>query len=176
MRRAITMAFPALIMLLLLHPPEAMAGNSWRAWDPGLAEAGNMGRPVLVDVYTDWCGWCKRMDRDVYARRDVQDYLARKFITVKLNAESNDVVRHEGRTLTSRSLAARYGVNSYPTTIFLSPRGTHLGNVPGYIPPDRFLLLLRYIGDGHMERGQSFEEFARGGTSETRGGTRAGRR
>lgn len=176
MRRAITMAFSALILLPLLHTPAATAGSAWRAWDPGLAEAGSTSRPVLVDVYTDWCGWCKRMDRDVYARRDVQDYLARRFVTVKLNAESNEVARYEGRTYTSRALAARFGVNGYPTTIFLSPRGTYLGNVPGYTPPDRFLLLLRYIGDGHMDRGQSFEDFARGAATDTRGGARAGRR
>ncbi len=174
MRHAMMMASSAAIMLLVLAPPAVRAGNAWRGWDSGLAEAGSTGRPVLVDVYTDWCGWCKRMDRDVYARRDVQDYLSRRFVTVKLNAESNEMARYEGQSYTSRALAARFGVNGYPTTIFLSSRGAFLGNVPGYAPPDRFLLLLRYIGDGHMEKGESFEAFAKSaGTPETR---RSGKR
>ena len=55
---------------------------------PGLQEARKRNLPVLVDVYTDWCGWCKRMDRDVYAQPEVRDYLSRKFVTVKLDAEA----------------------------------------------------------------------------------------
>ncbi len=175
MRRALFMACGAMFLLPLLSPAVARAGPAavpWQSWDPGLQQAGTTGRTVLVDVYTDWCGWCKRMDRDVYARRDVQDYLGRKFVAVRLNAESNEIARYEGRTYTSRTLAARFGVNGYPTTIFLSPTGDFLGNVPGYTPPDRFLLLLRYIGDGHMGRGESFEDFARGAAA----GGRASRR
>lgn len=160
MKRIVLAALGALVLVLAPFP-SARAAGSWRGWDAGLAEAGKAGRPVLVDVYTDWCGWCKRMDRDVYARADVQQFLSRRFVTVKLNAESSEAVRYQGKGYTARTLAARFGVTGYPTTIFLSGKGAHLGNVPGYIPPDKFLLLLRFIGDGHAEKGESFDEFAR---------------
>ena len=145
----------------LLRPAAAAAGPAGLSWDAGLSEARATGRPVLVDVYTDWCGWCKRMDRDVYSRPEVQGYLSRKFVAVRLNAESGAAARYEGRAWTSRTLAARFGVSSYPTTMFLGANGAHLGSVPGYLPAERFLVLLRYIGDGHMERGVSFEAFER---------------
>ena len=161
MRRALFPALCALAVTLSLHPASAIAGPAWRSWDAGLREAGTSRRPVLVDVYTDWCGWCKRMDRDVYARADVQDYLARKFVTVKLDAESNDAARYEGRAYTSHALAARFGVTGYPTTMFLSAKGAHLGSIPGYSPPEDFLLLLRFIGDGHAGRGEKLEDFLR---------------
>jgi thioredoxin-related protein len=161
MRRAYFPLFCALAVTLFFHPASALAGPAWRSWDAGLREAGTSGRPVLVDVYTDWCGWCKRMDRDVYARADVQDYLARKFVTVKLDAESKAVARYEGRAYTSRTLAARFGVTGYPTTLFLSAKGAQLGNVPGYSPPEDFLLLLRFVGDGHAARGERLEDFLR---------------
>ncbi len=163
MRRALFPALCALAVTLSFHPAIALAGPAWRSWDTGLREAGSSGRPVLVDVYTDWCGWCKRMDRDVYARADVQDYLARKFVTVKLNAESGDAAHYQGRTYTSRTLAARFGVTGYPTTLFLGAKGAHLGNVPGYSAPQDFLLLLRFIGDGHADRGERLEDFMRAG-------------
>jgi thioredoxin-related protein len=161
-----------LSLLLLLLPATAGAAPSWRAWDAGLQEAARLQRPVLVDVYTDWCGWCKRMDRDVYARTDVQAYLARRFAIVKLNAESAARVHYEGREMTSRSLAARLGVNGYPNTVFLSAKGARILSVPGYMPAEQFLLLLRYVADGHAERGESFEAFVQ--TSGTRGAGRAG--
>jgi thioredoxin-related protein len=160
MRRISATALGTLLLLVCLLP-SARAATAWRGWDAGLAEAGRTNRPVLVDVYTDWCGWCKRMDKDVYARADVQAYLARRFVVVKLNAEGSEAVSFQGKAYTSRTLAARFGVTGYPTTIFLSGKGAHLGNVPGYIPAEKFLLLLRFIGDGHAEKGESFDDFAR---------------
>jgi thioredoxin-related protein len=152
----------ACLALSVLPAPAAHAaapGLTWRAWDRGLEEARSTKRHVLVDVYTDWCGWCRRMEADVYSRPEVREYLARKFVLVKLDAEAADAASYEGRPFTSRSLAARFSVNGYPTTIFLKPEGDHLINVPGYVPADRFLLVLRYIGDGHLDRGETFQDF-----------------
>jgi thioredoxin-related protein len=161
MKRALLPTLGALVLTLLAHPAVFAAGPAWRSWDSGLHEAATTGRPVLVDVYTGWCGWCKRMDRDVYARSDVQAYLARKFVTVKLDAESGEDARYQGQAYTSRTLAARLGVTGYPTTMFLSAKGTHLRSVPGYSPPQDFLLLLRFVGDGHAERGETYDDFLR---------------
>jgi thioredoxin-related protein len=163
MRRTLFSTLCALAVgsFFYVSPANALGGPAWRSWDAGLREAGTSGRPVLVDVTTDWCGWCKRMDRDVYARADVRDYLARKFVTVKLDAESGDAARYEGRAHTSRTLAARFGVTGYPTTVFLSAKGALLGSVPGYLSPEDFLLLLRFIGDGHAARGESLGDFQR---------------
>ncbi len=152
-----------LMLVAVSARPAAAADAGWRSWDAGLREARAAGRPVVVDVYTDWCGWCKRMDRDVYARRDVQEYLASKFVVVRLNAESRAAASYEGRSWSSQALAERLGVTGYPTTVFLASTGAQLGAVPGYLPPERFLSLLRYIGEGAMARGVSFEDFERQG-------------
>ena len=156
---------PLLAMFLIAAArPVAAAPNpgvAWRGWDRGLEEAKTSGRPMLVDVYTEWCGWCRRMDADVYSRPEIRDYLRDRFVMVKLDAEASDPARYEGRSFTSRTLAARFGVSGYPTTIFLRPAGDHLVNVPGYVDADRFLLVLRYIGEGHMDRGVSFQEFTK---------------
>ena len=140
-------------------PAPAHAALTWRDWDAGLEEARRLNRPVLVDVYTQWCGWCKRMDREVYARPTVRDYLANKFVTIKIDAEATKPARYEGRDHTSRSLAAHFRVTGYPTTLFLRPDGKHLVNVPGYVEADKFMLVLRYVGDGYLDRGVTWEEF-----------------
>jgi thioredoxin-related protein len=156
------------LLLILLPPwpqavPTAEAGGAaplgWLSWNQGMSEASATKRPILVDVYTDWCGWCKRMDRDVYARDDVRGYLSQHFVLVRLNAESTDEARYAGRTITSRALAQQLRVSGYPTTIFLKPNGDHIANVPGYVPADRFKVMLQYIGEDHIGRGESWEEF-----------------
>jgi thioredoxin-related protein len=158
----------SIIAALLLVPaagagPAAGGGSAvaWRGWNEGLAAALGGSKPVIVDVYTDWCGWCKRMDRDVYARSDVSEYLNQHFVMVRLNAESAERVNYGGRSLTARALSGSFEVTGYPTTIFLKPDGTHLVNVPGYIPADKFLKLVRFIGDGHMDKGESWEAYSR---------------
>jgi len=154
----------ALMCIALTSSFEAVAADEfkWLDWNTGIAEAKKTGRPVLVDVYTDWCGWCKRMDRDVYRRSDVRKYLGEQFITIKLDAEASDETPYQGKSLTARSLAARkFRVTGYPTTVFLKSGGDHLVNVPGYIPAERFLVLLAYIGEGHYEAGVPFEQFAK---------------
>ena len=50
-------------------------------------------------------------------------------------------------------------MDGYPTTVFLAASGERLVNVPGYIEPDRFLLMLRFIGDGHMARHETWDDF-----------------
>jgi len=151
----------ALVITLGTAAPTHASTPVWRDWNTGLKEAASAGRPVLVDVYTDWCTWCKRMDQDVYTRPEVREYLSQHFVMVKLNAEYSTPARYDGKQYTSRTLAERFRVNGYPTTIFLRADGNHIANVPGYVPADRFLLLLRYIGDGHMDRGVSYDDFVK---------------
>lgn len=142
-------------------PPRAAeaVAPDWRNWNDGLRQAGATKKPVIVDVYTDWCGWCRRMDHDVYARAEIANYLRKNYVTVRLNAESNDAARYENRDWTSRDLSQRFRVSGYPTTIFLRANGEHMANVPGYVPADRFLLLLRYVAEGYADRNVPFAEF-----------------
>ncbi len=160
MTPARALPFPVIALVAAVAAPALGADQvGWLRWNQGISEAAITARPILVDVYTDWCTWCRRMDRDVYAREDVRDYLSRHFITVRLNAESLDEVRYADRIWTARGLAQRFRLSVYPSTLFLRPGGEHLVTVPGYVPADRFLLMLRYIGEDHIGRGVSWSDF-----------------
>ena len=162
--RFLLIAFSTAVLALGLNTQSQAAGAVWKDWNGGLREAAASSKPVLVDVYTDWCGWCKRMDKDVYSQPEVKQYLSEHFVQVKLNAEYTTAARYEGKNYTSRTLAERFRVSGFPTTIFLRSDGSHMANVPGYVPAERFLLLLHYIGDGHMDRGVSYEDFVKQST------------
>lgn len=155
-----TFAAAVLVMCVFALPAHA-AGVTWYRWNEGLAAAARSKRPVIVDVYTDWCGWCKRMDRETYARAEVGAYLNAHFVMVRLNAESTERASYQGRAFDGKSLAGAFDVTGYPTTIFLRPNGDHMVNVPGYIPAEKFMKLARFIGDGDMDRGVSWETYSK---------------
>jgi thioredoxin-related protein len=133
-------------------------GLHWREIGPGLDEAKSSGKTVMIDVYTDWCGWCKRMDRDTYAKPEVIAYLEKSFVPVRLNAEANATVFYQGADRSYRDLARGFRINSYPTTLFLGADGKHLASAPGYMKAADFLIVLRYFGDGHFKK-QTFQEY-----------------
>src|SRR5213082_1962156 len=94
----------------------------WLELDDALGRARDRKKLVLVDVYTDWCVWCKRMERDTYTDGEVRDYLAGNFFTARLNAEDSQRRMHyQGEEISYREFANDLQVNTYPTTLFLTP-------------------------------------------------------
>jgi len=104
--------------------------------DSALALAKNRETLVLVWFYTDWCNWCRRLDTDTFKAVEVQRELA-ELVAVKQNAEK------EGA-----ALAARFGVDSYPTLVFLDSDGHEVDRILGYLPPDKFLHRVKKIRTG----------------------------
>jgi thiol:disulfide interchange protein len=98
-----------------------------------LTRAGNENRLVMVDFYTDWCQWCKRLDQKTFADANVQEAL-QQVVTVRLNAEKD-----------GREAAARFNVEGFPTVIFLNAKGAEVGRIPGYMDPGPFLEELQDI-------------------------------
>src|SRR5215213_5456884 len=80
-------------------------------------------KPILIDLYTDWCGWCKVMDKQTYSNKQVAAYIMDKFYPVKLNAEQKQAITFGGRTYQFNSnyrtheiaLYFTQGQLSYPT-------------------------------------------------------------
>jgi len=93
--------------------------------ETALAKAKKSQKPVMVDFYTEWCGWCKKLDSDTYSDNKV-DGLAKKFICVKVDGDKN------------REAASKYQIEGYPTIIFLSYEGKIDERVVGYRDANSF--------------------------------------
>lgn len=123
-------------------------------------------KPILVDVYTRWCGWCKVMDQKTYSDQDVVFLINDNFFAVRFDAEGGDTIRYQGRTFTrpagkrthSLAYALLDGKLSYPTTVILSPKGEILSPIAGYLEPGLMKQVLTYFGKGAYKR-QSWEAF-----------------
>jgi thiol:disulfide interchange protein len=113
---------------------------SWeRSLRSALKTASNENKAIVVDVYADWCGWCKRMDKTVYSDPRVAA-LGSEVVFLKLNAED----RGEGQ-----QFARQNGVHGFPTTIILDRRGSVLNKTTGYIgSPDQFIRLVERSKSG----------------------------
>jgi uncharacterized protein YyaL (SSP411 family) len=123
--------------------------------------------PVIVDVYTDWCGWCKVMDSKTYSRANVADYLNEKFYAIKFNAESRDPIIWRGKTyrydaqkrIHSLALALITGEKGYPNTVFIANKEAEPVSVAGYMNPNEFQVFVTYFGDKQNEK-TDFEHYA----------------
>nr|WP_243664697.1 thioredoxin fold domain-containing protein [Rhodothermus marinus] len=100
------------------------------------------------------------MQKEVYPDSAVVAYLKAHFEYARLNGEDNTRrLTFRGYDLTEAELAQALGLTGYPTTVFLEPDGTYITRVPGFVPTETFLQILRFIGS-EAYRTQSFEEFA----------------
>lgn len=137
----------------------------WRSFEESLVENGvrmQMGMPakkVFVDVYTDWCGWCKRLDATTFAHPEIVRYMDSAFITVKLNAERTDTVVINNNIFVNQAAAQGkrgshdlaiqllQGKMSYPSCTFLDEGGKQITVVPGYMDAAQFEVLLHFVGE-----------------------------
>jgi thioredoxin-related protein len=154
------LALAVLILSLAAQPVAAQTPSAlqWLPFDEAVERAKAENKKLLVDVYTDWCGWCKKMDKEVYANVTVGSILTRHFVLAKLNAEGPKEITYKGTKLTQRRFAAAVGVTGYPSTIFLEPDAKPITLLPGFVPAPRFVTILRYIGENHYKT-VSFEEY-----------------
>lgn len=115
-------------------------------------------KKIFIDVYTDWCGWCKVMDKNTFSHPVIAKYMNKHFYAVKLNAEMKDTVVFNGTTFvnpnpkqmrSTHQLAASLLNNklSYPTTVYLDENFSLLSQVPGYLKPEQMEPILKYFGD-----------------------------
>ncbi|MCM1169599.1 MAG: thioredoxin family protein [Bacteroides sp.] len=149
----------------------------WRSFEESLVENGvrsQMRMPlkkVFIDVYTDWCGWCKRLDATTFSHPEIVRYMDSAFITVKLNAERTDTVYINGNAFVNQSAASGkrgshdlaiqllQGKMSYPSCTFLDEKGQQITVVPGYMDAKQFEVLLHFVAE-EAYKTTSWEDFS----------------
>lgn len=141
----------------------------WLTWDQAVQRMEKEPRKIMVDVYTDWCGWCKRMDATTMTDPGVIKVINTQYYAVKMDGEYKNDIVFKGRTYKFINNGRRgyhelpaelmNGQMSYPTLVFLDEEYGIIQPLPGYQEPRQLEPILAYFG-GNFHKNTPWEKFS----------------
>ena len=139
----------------------------WYTIEEASALAKTNPRPIFVDAYTDWCGWCKKLDKDTFSNPVIAEILNNKYYAVKFDAEGKEPVTFQGRKFVNDgslgkthqlAYALLQGKLGYPTVVFLTASSELITPVSGYKTSAQIEPMLSYFAGTSWQK-QSYDDF-----------------
>lgn len=150
-----------IITLFALLGMNAMAQEKiqWMSFEEAVERCTNKPNLIFIDVYTDWCGWCKRMDQSTFSNPVIAKYMNEHFYAVKFDAERQDTLtfqdhefvgtlRPDGRKGSHQLAQAMLnGKMSFPSYVIMNEEMKIIQVINGYIEAQQFDPIIHYFGD-----------------------------
>ena len=125
----------------------------WYTFEEALTAQKKNDKKIFIDMYTDWCKWCKVMDQKTFTDKEVIQYINENFYAVKFNAEQKEEITFKGKKYDFIK-SGRRGIHglayelmersaSYPSFVLLDENLNHLGKIKGFKTPTQFLSILK---------------------------------
>ena len=140
-----------LAVVVLSFSSAFAAPLKWYSFQEGLEKAQQENKLILIDFYTDWCGWCKKMDSDTYTDAGIISLVESGFVPVKVNPEKDEMVTINGQTISVAELSQGSGVTGFPATVFYTPDMRIIDLISGYQDVDGFTGVLNFMKSGKYE-------------------------
>lgn len=144
-----------------LRPQAAEAAINWLSWEEAMALSQKEKKKILFSVYTDWCGWCKRMDSATFEEPNIAAYLNQHFYAVKFDAEQRQELEYKGKSYkyiktgkrNYHELAAELlrGQMSFPSVVFLDENQEVIQSIVGYKTPQQFEKIATYFAEDYYK-------------------------
>tara|TARA_B100000029_G_scaffold246422_1_gene243376 strand:+ start:167 stop:718 length:552 start_codon:yes stop_codon:yes gene_type:complete len=146
---------------------------NWVTLDQALELQKKNPKNIIMDVYTNWCGPCKLLDRNTFKNKDVSSFINKYYYAVKFNAEGDSEVNYDGRVFTNpnfqpektqrrngtHQLTRYLNVSAYPTIIFMDKNSDLITYVRGYKTPQQLELWLKLFKDEGYKSIKTQDEF-----------------
>ena len=154
---------------LFICSSAATAQIEWLSWEEAIERNKTEPRKLLVDVYTEWCGWCKKMDKTVFTDPVIEKYVSENFYAVKFDAEQKGTLKYDGHTFKFNTGIGRRGSHelayalldgrmSYPSIVYLDEARDRISISPGFKPAAKFIDELKFI-EGGFYRTKTYPEY-----------------
>jgi len=129
----------------------------WLSWEEVQEKSKFEKRKIFVDIYTDWCGWCKKMDQSTFSDEAVVEYINKHYYAVKFNAEyRNDITwngkvyqytRYGNRGYHQLATSLLHNKLSFPSLAFLDENHNLIQAIPGFQDQRYFLMISTYFAE-----------------------------
>ncbi|MFK8006635.1 MAG: thioredoxin family protein [Saprospiraceae bacterium] len=135
---------------------------NWMTWSEVEDALKKEKKKVFVDVYTDWCGYCKKMDKTTFKDKEIIKYINENFYAVKFDAENKETITLDGNKYKYvksgkrgyNQLAADLlkGRLSYPTIVFLNDDLSLIQPIPGYLDANKMEVIVTYFAENNHKK------------------------
>ena len=168
--KKITMAF---LLTLITSVYVSAQEIKWLTLDEAIALQKEAPKKIMMDIYTNWCGPCKMLDKNTFQNKEVAAYVNENYYAVKLNGEGNDVVTYKDKSYgnpnydpskansrnSAHELARYFQINAYPTVLFFDETAEVITPLRGYQTPPQLELYLKMFKNDEHKNIKTQEEF-----------------
>lgn len=154
---SVVMVLVAYVAMGFKRPDAPLSEINWLTFEEMQAAQTKAPKLVFIDIYTEWCGWCKKMDKETFTNQQIVEYLNENFYAVKFDAETRGKIKFNGKEYKYVSSGSRgynelansllSGKMSYPSTVYLDEKLNILTAVPGYLTPTTLDGILTFFNE-----------------------------
>ena len=141
----------------VLNAQETPEEIQWLSWEEAIEKSEIEPRKIIMEVYTEWCIWCKRMDEKTLQNDSIIKYINENYYAVRFDAEHKDEIEFNGKMYKFvksgrngyHELAAELlrGRLTFPTVVFMEEDAEVIQSLAGYKSPMQFMQMITYFGE-----------------------------